>query len=219
MTDQTIEIDLSLLKYFRSRLRKWGKESFSNYPWRKTENKFHGLIAEIMLQRTNADQVVPVYEAFTKKYAMPEDLSKMGEKAICDIFNPLGLHWRGHQFFELIRELNKAGGVVPEQYDSLVSLPGIGPYAASAFLSFHCNQNATIIDSNVVRLYGRFFGFHTHPETRREKSFVSFSVNVTPRCKNSEFNYSLLDFTRAICKPKPDCINCPLVRKCYHANN
>jgi len=212
-------IDPSLFKCFRSRLRKWGRENFTNYPWRKTENKFHGLVAEIMLQRTNADQVVPVYKEFENKYDNPEDLAGIRKKSICKIFKPLGLHWRGHQFFELIRELNKSGGMIPEQYDNLVSLLGIGPYVASAFLSFHCHHNATIVDSNIVRLYGRFFGFHTHPETRREKSFVLFCGNVTPQFKCSEFNYSLLDFTRAICKPKPSCINCPLVRKCYQANN
>lgn len=87
-------------------------------------------------------------------------------------------------------------------------------YLASAFRSLHANQWDRIIDSNVVRFYGRFFGFETHGETRRKKWFIKLCEELTPLRKHQDYNYALLDFTRSICVSKPQCEICPLKRKC-----
>ena len=53
---------------FREILIKWGSENFRSYPWRFTNIPYHILIAEVMLHRTQAPQVLPVYERFIDKY-------------------------------------------------------------------------------------------------------------------------------------------------------
>ncbi|MBQ2644295.1 hypothetical protein IJG14_01815 [bacterium] len=105
---------------------------------------------------------------------------------------------------------------VPESKEELIKLPGVGEYVASAYLSLHQNKRAVIIDSNVVRLYGRFFGFETDGETRRKKWFIDLANKLTPKRNFYLYNYSLLDFPRNICTQKPNCTKCILKLKCIY---
>jgi len=201
------------VRYFRKSIIEWGRTNSSYFPWRETHNKWHALIAEIMLQRTNAEQVMPVYKEFIGKYKEPEDLLKSnGER----LFRKLGLHWREKQIIELAKCL--AGKEIPESKDSLLKLPGIGNYIASAYRSLHLGIRDVIIDSNIVRVTGRYFGFKTDAETRRKKWFKELAEGLTPARNFREYNYALLDFSRAICKPKPKCELCILSDKCKYYN-
>ena len=91
----------------------------------------------------------------------------------------------------------------------------VGTYVASAYRSLHLRVRDTLIDSNIVRFYGRFFGFSYSDLTRKQKDIYKLSERITPKFIFRRFNYGLLDFTRKVCKPKePDCKNCPLKKKC-----
>lgn len=197
----------------RERLREslldWGRDNYADFPWRHVTNRWHALAAEIMLQRTRAEQVVPAFEAFVKQYPAPEDLAHDPDSAV---FATLGLHWREALIRELAREL--AGKPVPTARKALLALPGVGDYIASAFRSLHLDEPDRIIDSNVVRLYGRYFGFETHAETRRKRWFIDLAETMTPMDRARDYNYALLDFTREVCKPAPLCDQCPLTDHC-----
>ncbi|MBS8263852.1 A/G-specific adenine glycosylase [Mesobacillus boroniphilus] len=208
-----INFDEERVNDFRLLILKWGHQNYAAYPWRHTKNKWHALVAEIMLQRTNADQVVPVYESFVEMYPSPEDLLMEIET---NIFKSLGLHWREEILHSLAREIYKLG-YIPEDKKSLLKLPGVGDYISAAFRSFHLNIRDVIIDSNVVRLYGRFFGFETVPETRRKKWFKELAEEITPNTNHKEYNYAILDFTRNICKPSPLHKECVLSDLCCYA--
>jgi A/G-specific adenine glycosylase len=208
------EITNFKINQFRNSIIEWGEKNFKSYPWRTTKNKWHALVAEIMLQRTNADQVVPVYEEFVINYSSPSELLKRSET---DIFKTLGLRWREEFLHSLARELEKLG-YFPEEKEALLNLPGVGNYIAAAFRSFHLNKRDVIIDSNVVRLYGRYFGFSTNSETRRKKWFIEFADHITPQSEFKKYNYAILDFTRSICKTKPKHNECFLHDICsYYA--
>lgn len=197
------------INYFRNKLLAWSKHNHSNFPWRITANKWHALVAEIMLQRTRTDQVLPVYESFVLNYPSPEHYYKSSNSSV---FSTLGLRWRE----PILKSLSESliTGDIPCKKAALVELPGIGEYIASAFLSFHCGKREFIIDSNVVRLYGRFLGFRTDGETRRRKWFIELADTITPKRKYRDFNYAIIDYTRQVCKTKPACLNCILARKC-----
>lgn len=207
------DLDNRQLKYFQKAITKWGKYNYSNFPWRKTQNKWHALVAEIMLQRTKAEQVLPAYQAFCKKYKSPSDYLKVKKP---DVFSTLGLTWRENELKKLAEIL--AQNPIPENKSELQQLPGVGDYIASAYLSLHAGTRAHIIDSNVVRLYGRFFGFETDGETRRKKWFIGLAEKLTPQKRFREYNYGLIDFTREICRTKPPCDTCILRKRCeyYH---
>ena len=207
----------NVIELFRRKLLEWSTRNFAPFPWRLTHNSFHALIAEIMLQRTKAEQVERVYTEFVRRYRTPEDVLEDTEDHLLSLLRPLGLHWRSVTILKLVAELH-AGGI-PNNLDDLLELPGVGPYAAAAFLSFHKGRRAVIVDSNVVRLYGRYFGFVTDPETRRFKQFLDLADRITPRRDFRKFNYALLDHTRMLCKHKPLCRSCPLNGNCCFGRN
>ncbi len=207
-----IHKDETLIAYFRKKLINWEKDNYAQFPWRNCNNKWHSLAVEIMLQRTKAEQVLPVFIDFCKKYPTPD---KYNEKS--NIFNSLGLQQRNKEFKALAKILSNKD--IPETKEELVKLPGVGEYVACAYLSLHQNKRAVIIDSNVVRLYGRFFGFETDGETRRKKWFINLSEELTPKRNFYLYNYSLLDFPRLICTQKANCKQCMLNKKCKYAKN
>ena len=196
------DVSPALLSYLRRKLIAWGK------------SQFHALIAELMLQRTRAEQVVNTYLTFKKRFPDPATLANSEISDIENVIAPLGLLWRARYFSELGKKLCDLNGLIPIDNIELQKLPGVGPYSSAAYLSLHAKQRLPIVDSNIVRFYGRIFGFQTGPETRRMKNMLLLADSVTPRRNFKEFNYSLIDFTRMICKPKPDHSNCPLYRKC-----
>lgn len=205
------DIAVEKIHYFQNEIIEWGKQNYSAFPWRESKNKWHCLVAEVMLQRTRAEQVVPAYQQFCVKYPGPEDYVKDNN---ADVFKNLGLKWREKQLKELAKILSVRG--IPDDREELLKLPGVGDYIAAAYRSLHRNIRDVIIDSNVVRIYGRFFGFETDPETRRKKWFKELTDQITPEEYFKDFNYGLIDFTREVCKPRPLCEICKLKIKCQY---
>lgn len=208
-----IQINQSEIQYLQKKLLGWGRKNYREFPWRNLSNQWHALVVEIMLQRTKADQVEPVFREFVKQFPKPEDYLANP----VNVFNHLGLPERNILLKALAQRI--VDGSIPENREQLLTLPGVGDYIASAFRSFHIGITDTIIDSNVVRLYSRFFGFASDGETRRKKWFIHLAEKLTPVKRHRDYNYALLDFTRDICSRKPKCNICPLQEKCIYAQS
>lgn len=199
------------IAYLRKRIVAWGRRNYAEYPWRSTPNRWHALVAEIMLQRTRADQVVGPYQDFVRRYPDPGVYINASDPGV---FDSLGLISREKRLKDLALALQ--GCDIPDDRDSLLALPGIGTYIAAAFRSFHCGIRDVIIDSNVVRLYGRVFGFEYDGETRRKAWMLDLANRITPARIHRDFNYAVIDFTRSICKPRPVCGHCGLNSQCAY---
>ena len=196
---------------FNKTITTWARQNYADYPWRKTKNRWHALVAEVMLQRTGAEQVLPVYSAFCDQYETPRDFLLHSDGTM---FSSLGLKWREAKLIELAEVLSKNN--IPEDKELLLQLPGIGEYIASAYRALHLGLYDIIIDSNVVRLYGRYFGFETDGETRRKKELKALAKMLTSKIDFKTYNYGLIDFTRKTCKLKPFCSDCILKGSCNH---
>ena len=195
--------------FFVTNVLQWRNDNYYTFPWRETANLWHALVAEVMLQRTRAEQVVPVFCEFCLKYESPSDYV---QEKNCKMFERLGLKWRAHKLNKLAEITAEKG--IPVEKEELIELPGVGEYIASAFRSLHLGKYDVIIDSNVVRLYGRYYGFQTDGETRRKRWFKELASCITPEKEFRDYNYGLIDFTRTVCKPKPVCSACPLTEYC-----
>jgi A/G-specific adenine glycosylase len=201
---------------FHTQLLAWDVEHRRIFPWRTTDNPFHILIAELMLRRTQAGQVIPVYLQFVTKYPDAERLSKAAPEEVARLLFPLGLTWRVPAFQQLAHVLvSEHHGQVPEDYDTLLTLPGVGDYVASAVCSFAFGQPVPIIDTNTVRVAGRLFGIATHAESRRRRPVRELLASLLDRNHPQAYNYSLLDLAALICTPaRPQCSRCPLLHFC-----
>lgn len=187
-----------------------------DFPWRHTREPYRLLISELMLRRTQARQVAPVYTEFCRRWPTLPDFLTADTGEILAVLRPLGLCWRIQNMLE-VREALRRLGELPSQYLELRSLPGVGDYVASAVLCFSHLESRPLIDTNTVRVIGRYFGIHVNPGTRRLKSFRELSLELVPLKKRlaSVYHYSLLDIAAAICRPHlPRCSECPLVSGC-----
>jgi len=169
-----------------------------------------------MLQRTKADQVVPVYNEFVEIYPAFNNAQDEDPEKIIELISKLGLRWRAEKVIELLEALSEIDGIIPQEKDKLIRLPGVGEYIANAFLSFHRGVKAPVTDSNAVRLWSRVIGFEPIGEIRRRKWFNELCLQLTPDRDFREFNYALLDFCRTVCKTKPVCKECPLTAICIY---
>lgn len=198
------------VRRIRRRILKWGRANFRPYPWRNPAEPWHGLIAELLLQRTRATNAVSVYQLFINSYPNPGDLARAPVKEIEKIIFPLGLRWRAPLLKKLGEELNRLGGTPPSSLDLLLELPGVGPYAAAAWLSFHGGRRGVIVDANVVRWICRMVGRKCDAETRRKRWLIQLADRLTPSHGSAEYNYAVLDFTMEICATRPKCVICPV---------
>jgi A/G-specific adenine glycosylase len=188
----------------------WGRKNYQEYPWREPKEPWHGLIAEILLQRTRANNVVPVYEDFVNHFPSPSNLARASIEEVETVIYPLGLRWRAPLLKRLGEQLERIGGKIPTDLEGLRNLSGVGAYVASAWLSFHGGRRSTIVDANIVRFICRMTGRQMDGETRRKKWLVQTAESLTPKRAWKTYNYAILDFTMQICTTHPKCNLCPI---------
>lgn len=204
------------IRNIRRIVLKWGRENYKNFPWRFAENKWHALLAEVLLQRTKAKAVVPVYINLIEKYPNPVDLAEAPISSIQEIVYSLGLPERVITLKNLAAEVAAIEGQIPLNEDEIKKLPGVGPYIAAAWLSFHAGKKTVIVDANVVRWICRLIDRECDAETRRKKWLIELAIELTPDRNVKDYNYAVLDFTMEICGRKPLCDICPLVKFCAY---
>lgn len=207
------------ISIFRREIINWYKKNGRVYPWRETNDPFQILIAEMMLRRTKADQVKPVYEQFIKKYPDVDSLAEAKKDNLKTVLYPLGLRWRIPAFQMLAREVReKYRSRIPETREELTSLPGVGEYVAGAVLSVAYGKKEWLVDSNIVRIFKRYFGIEMSKEGRRDKHVVEIAKIYSGGKDPRRAILGILDITALVCKPrKPDCEKCPLMDRCYYA--
>jgi len=204
---------------FRRRIISWYKKNGRLYPWRKEKDPFKVLVAEMMLRRTKADQVVPVYEQFCREFPNVETLARATREDVENILRPLGLKWRVPAFTMMAREVvEKYHSRIPDNREGLISRPGVGEYVAGAVLSIAYGKNEWLVDSNIVRIFKRYFGIKTSKEGRRDKHVIEMAKIYVSGKEPGRATMGILDITALICKPrKPQCEKCPLRIHCHYA--
>ncbi len=206
----------TMSKKFVKRLLGWWPENKRTYVWRNTRDPYRIAIAEMMLQRTRANQVEPIYKRFMEKYPTPETLAKAPAKEVAEDLRSLGLLHRAKKVQNFaIALVNKYNGVMPQSRDELLKLPRIGDYVADAVLSSAYGQDVAAVDVNVVRILQRVFGLKGGAEARRNIEIRKLAQMLVPRGNAREYNLAMIDFAALICVPRaPKCGECPLATIC-----
>ncbi|NLW75774.1 MAG: DNA glycosylase [Methanomicrobiales archaeon] len=199
-------------------LRQWGDAHFRDYPWRHTRDPYRIMIAEFMLHRTKADQVVPVYIEFLKEYPDVFSLAEADISEVRKVTEHLGLHWRSGHFIMAARYIvEKWGGKFPETEEELREIPGVGEYVAGAILIVCYGKPYPAIDSNIARFINRFYGLHLSGEIRRRREIIKSAREIFSIQDPDQFLFAVLDFTAVICKSQnPLHENCPLRDICKY---
>lgn len=200
---------------FQQRLLKWYKKHGRELPWRNTSNPYHILVSEVMLQQTQVDRVIPKYREFLDRYPSFEDLAEAPVKDVKKTWYPLGYNIRPERLHSIAREtVERYGGELPRAADELLSFKGIGRYTAGAIRSFAFNEDAPILDTNVIRVLHRVFVAKGDPKTQKALLW-DMSEALIPQGKGYDFNQAIMDFGATCCTARnPACGRCPMKSLC-----
>ncbi len=215
-----VRVESAELKWFRKRLISWAENNLRDYPWRRTCEPYSILIAEFLLQRTNADKVVPIYRVFLERYPTVEKLAIAEVEALARLLKPLGLFSRAERLSQTAKIIvEKHRGKIPDSETELMMLPGIGKYTARAICSQAFGQPSAVLDTNVARILERFFGIEGGRVKSRCKILWSQAEAIAPDTEVGLWNLTLLDFGAIICTVRnPQCPQCPLAQRCHWFN-
>jgi A/G-specific adenine glycosylase len=202
---------------FRQRLLAWYRRHGRDLPWRKTDDPYHILVSEIMLQQTQVDRVVPKYHEWLEKYPSLDALAAAPEQEVTRTWYPLGYNIRPRRLQTIAREsVSRYGGQLPSDEATLRSFKGIGAYTAGAIRSFAFRERAAILDTNVARVLFRVFvGAGDRKSHAINRHLWALSETLVPARHVFDFNQALIDLGAMVCVArKPRCLICPMARNC-----
>ena len=188
------------------RLLAWYQEQGRDLPWRGRRDPYAIWVAEIMLHQTQVATVRPYYQRFLARFPTLADLAQ------APVAQSGGLrYYRAAQ-----RIMAEYGGRLPQSWDALRRLPGVGDYTAGAILSIAYGQDHPALDGNVRRVLSRLCHITTDaadPATKRQLEEIA--RDLLPSGQAGEFNQALMDLGATICKPRrPACPIRPLAQSC-----
>ncbi len=208
-----------------ARLLDWFSESARDPPWRRTPDPYAIWVSEIMLQQTQVKTVIPYWERWMRELPTIQAVATVSSAKLHKL-------WEGLGYYTRVRNLQKAAqqivaehdGKLPENFDAILALSGIGRYTAGAICSIAFNRPTAILDGNVVRVLTRIFGIDTDPREKStnarlwqlaEKLVHHASRNTHHALPCSSLNQSLMELGALICTPRsPNCAICPVKKLC-----
>jgi A/G-specific adenine glycosylase len=202
---------------FQRRLLRWYRRHQRPLPWRRTRDPYKILVSEIMLQQTQVDRVIPKYREFLRRYPTIEDLARARARELRRVWYPLGYNIRPIRLRKLAREVvARHRGRIPNSYDGLLAMDGVGRYTAGAVLSFAFGQDAPILDTNVARLLQRYVGLPQRPRNAQtHRRLWELARRVIPPGQAYHINQAMMDFGALVCTARrPKCPTCVLRRRC-----
>ena len=203
------------------KLLEWWGTNRRVFPWRGTLDPYRILVGEILLHRTKANQVVPVYNRFIEKFPTIVELANALFVEIRETVYSLGLLWRTEALHKMAQDIvTKFEGKIPVEREKLESLPGISHYTASALRCFAYGYPEVLLDTNTVRIVGRVFGTKVSDSSRRSRTFQRLYESILDKENPRVFNYAMLDLGALVCLPsEPLCNNCPIIQMCIFGSS
>jgi len=158
---------------FQRSLIRWFEKNGREYPWRYDPSPYEILLSDVLLQQTNADRVVDVYNQLIREFPDARALAFSEIDELTSIMKPLGLKYKVARLKKLGEVIiSKYGGDIPCQEDELLSLPGVGQYIANAILCFAFSYKVPLVDVNILRMYERVFSLRSAKRRAREDPAV-----------------------------------------------
>jgi A/G-specific adenine glycosylase len=170
-----------------------------------------------MLQQTQVDRVLPKYAEWLDKFPSMEALASAPEHEVTETWRPLGYNIRPRRLQSIAREsVEKYGGQLPSDEETLLSFKGIGQYTAGAIRSFAFRERAAILDTNVARVLFRVYVGKGDPKGHAMRRHLwTLSETLVPVRHTFDFNQALMDLGAMICVARgPKCLVCPMKKEC-----
>jgi A/G-specific adenine glycosylase len=202
----------------------WYDRSARVMPWRtgpadraagQRPDPYRVWLSEVMLQQTTVAAVTEYFRRFTAIWPTVADLAAADDAEVMAAWAGLGYYARARNLLKCARAVVAYhGGVFPDTREGLLTLPGIGPYTASAIAAIAFDQPATVVDGNVERVMARLFDVQ-EPLPGSKKRLTDLAESLTPQERPGDYAQAVMDLGATICTPRnPACGICPWRTPC-----
>lgn len=217
MEQQTIG-HAELLEQMPAPLMRWYHAHARVLPWREQPTPYRVWLSEIMLQQTRVAAVMPYFERFLETLPSISALAEADEETLMKLWQGLGYYNRARNLQKTARiVMEKHHGMLPEKFEDLLALPGIGRYTAAAISSIAYGHCHPAVDGNVLRVITRLLCYGEDILKDRTKRTMEDALRkMYPRDKAGTLNQALMELGATVCVPHgaPLCGECPLQSLC-----
>lgn len=211
--DEEIPVVVDSLDLIAKPLLAWYDSGRRILPWREDPTPYHVWLSEIMLQQTRVEAVKPYYDRFLCRLPDIESLAAVEEEELLKLWEGLGYYNRARNLKKsAIQIVTEYGGRMPEDYEQLMKLTGIGSYTAGAIASIAFGKSVPAVDGNVLRILSRLRADDRDiTDVKVKKSIEEELRAVIPGERPGDFNQALMELGATVCVPNgsPKCGQCP----------
>ena len=206
-------------KIITKKILKWYDLNKRSLPWRKKvslkKKQYYTLISEFMLQQTQVSTVIPFFNRFIKSVPNLEILSKINEKKLIKLWEGLGYYSRARNLKKTAQIIIKNFyGKLPNNFEDLLTLPGVGNYTANAILAIAFDKPNIPVDGNIERVLKRYLYLRKKKEIQKDYLVKKKTIFGTT-LRSSDYAQALMELGALICKPiNPICNQCPIRKNC-----
>lgn len=211
--------DTGLTSHVIEAICAWFDANGRDLPWRRPGTSAWGvLVSEVMSQQTPMSRVIGPWHEWMNRWPTPDDLAEEDSGEAVAAWGRLGYPRRALRLHSCaVTIATEHDGVVPNSYDELVALPGIGDYTASAVVSFAFGGRATVLDTNVRRLIARAeSGIANCPTSvTRAERIVADALVPDEDARAAKWAVASMELGALVCTARsPQCEVCPIRDSC-----
>lgn len=201
---------------FQRRLITWFRRHARAFPWRETHDPYAIWVSEIMLQQTQTVAVEPFFRRFLARFPDVASLAAADQDEVLRYWEGLGYYRRARSLHAAARRIvDQHGGRIPDDAETLQSLPGIGRYTAGAILSFAFDRPAPILEANSRRVLSRILADPERPLGLPDSLLWESAARLVPDRQSGLYNQALMELGSLICLVRaPRCRICPVRNYC-----
>ena len=197
----------------------WYDNNKRSLPWRikcsAKKKEYFTLVSEFMLQQTQVKTVIPYFNNFIKNIPNLQSLAKINEVKLLK-------YWQGLGYYSRAKNLKKSANMIidhyngrlPNNFEELKKLPGVGDYTANAISAIVFNKPIIPLDGNIERVLKRILNLKAEKEIKKKNLHKKKDI-FGRTSRSSDYVQALMEIGALLCKPKnPYCDKCPITKNC-----
>ena len=197
----------------------WYDNNKRSLPWRRQcsskQREYFTFVSEFMLQQTQVKTVIPYFNNFLSNIPNFQSLAKVNDAKLLK-------NWQGLGYYSRAKNLKKSAkmiisdykGRLPNNFDELKKLPGVGDYTASAISAIVFNEQIIPLDGNIERLLKRILNLKKEEEIKKKNLHIKKEI-FGKTSRSCDYAQALMEIGALLCKPKnPYCEKCPITKNC-----
>lgn len=194
----------------------WFDAEARDLPWRRDTTPWSVMVSEFMLQQTPVSRVLPVFEAWMRRWPTPAALAADAPGDAVRAWGRLGYPRRALRLHAAAAAIVEGhGGEVPSERDLLLALPGVGDYTASAVASFAFGDRHPVLDTNVRRVFARAVQGVAFPAPSVTADERALAESLMPEHDAHRWAAATMELGALVCTARaPRCGDCPVANRC-----